>query len=228
LLLKESANGQVTIRINALSTPSYSNNVIGKTLGDNKRRIVICSHYDTKANTPGAFDNASGVSVLLELARMTSNKNYNYCIEFIAFSAEEYYGLGDLEYVRQFGNDFDDILLAINIDGVGPKSGSNNIAMLESSDELIKLVKASMEYKHEIVWTEPWYASNHFTFFTRNVPSIAISSVGLSEICHLESDTLDNISLNRLVEVLNLIMKILEEVNNKEEQNFRKEHSMKD
>lgn len=51
--------------------------------------IVIGAHYDTEINTPGADDNASGVAVMLELARRFANSPQPRTIRFIAFANEE-------------------------------------------------------------------------------------------------------------------------------------------
>ena len=42
--------------------------VVG-TIGSGSRKIIICGHYDTVYSTPGAYDNAAGTAVVLELAR---------------------------------------------------------------------------------------------------------------------------------------------------------------
>ena len=51
--------------------------------------IVIGAHYDAEVNTPGADDNASGVAVMLELARRFADNPQARTIRFIAFANEE-------------------------------------------------------------------------------------------------------------------------------------------
>lgn len=51
--------------------------------------IVIGAHYDAEVNTPGADDNASGVAVMLELARRFADNRQPRTIRFIAFANEE-------------------------------------------------------------------------------------------------------------------------------------------
>lgn len=51
--------------------------------------LVIGAHYDTVIGTPGADDNASGVAVLLELARLTALKPLKKTTRFVAFCLEE-------------------------------------------------------------------------------------------------------------------------------------------
>lgn len=51
--------------------------------------ILIGAHYDTVWMSPGADDNASGVSVLLELARILSSYRFEKTLRFVAFTNEE-------------------------------------------------------------------------------------------------------------------------------------------
>lgn len=51
--------------------------------------IVIGAHYDTVVGSPGADDNASGVAVLLELARLHAKTRFRKTVRFVAFTLEE-------------------------------------------------------------------------------------------------------------------------------------------
>ncbi|MBO6514622.1 MAG: M28 family peptidase, partial [Phycisphaerales bacterium] len=51
--------------------------------------IVLGAHYDAEVNTPGADDNASGVAVLIELARRFADSPQQRTIRFIAYTNEE-------------------------------------------------------------------------------------------------------------------------------------------
>lgn len=52
-------------------------------------RVVVLAHYDTVAGTPGADDNASGVAVLLEIARVLAQFKFDRTVQFIGVSLEE-------------------------------------------------------------------------------------------------------------------------------------------
>lgn len=54
-----------------------------------KKRIIVGAHYDVCGKQAGADDNASGVSGLLELARMLSTKDLQYRIDLVAYTLEE-------------------------------------------------------------------------------------------------------------------------------------------
>jgi len=53
------------------------------------RILVVGAHYDTVEGTPGADDNASGVAVLLELARLHAETRFRKTVRFVAFTLEE-------------------------------------------------------------------------------------------------------------------------------------------
>jgi aminopeptidase YwaD len=118
LQLLKNARATVQMKIVAHRSPSHTDNVIGRLPGELPERIVFCAHYDSKVDTPGAYDNAAGVGVLLTLAEILSQRKQRHTLEFIAFTGEEGAGLGDMEYARTTGN-FDQVTAAINIDGVG-------------------------------------------------------------------------------------------------------------
>jgi len=52
-------------------------------------RVVVLAHYDTVAGSPGADDNASGVAVLLEMARVLAEFTFERTVHFIGVSLEE-------------------------------------------------------------------------------------------------------------------------------------------
>ena len=58
-------------------------------------RVVLLAHYDTVAGSPGADDNASGVAVLLEIARVLSRCTFERTIHFVGVSLEENQTDGD-------------------------------------------------------------------------------------------------------------------------------------
>ncbi|MGC1394776.1 MAG: M28 family peptidase, partial [Coleofasciculaceae cyanobacterium] len=60
-----------------LNLPSLSNEKLPP--------ILIGAHYDAVPGTPGADDNATGVAVLLEFARLFALKPAKYPIRLVAF-----------------------------------------------------------------------------------------------------------------------------------------------
>ncbi len=57
--------------------------------------LLVGAHLDTVPPSPGAEDNASGVSVVLELARLATPEGTRLPVVFVLFGAEEPRGSGD-------------------------------------------------------------------------------------------------------------------------------------
>lgn len=66
-------------------------NIIAEKKGDSKpdEILILGAHYDSVVGSPGADDNASGASILLELARDCANRKFSRTIRFAAFTLEE-------------------------------------------------------------------------------------------------------------------------------------------
>jgi peptidase M28-like protein len=67
-------------------------NVVGTLPGRDARRprLLVGAHFDSTEHTPGADDNASGVAVLLECARLVaSGAPSGGAVEFVGFDLEE-------------------------------------------------------------------------------------------------------------------------------------------
>lgn len=62
---------------------------------------AVCAHYDSVPATPGADDNASGLAVMLEVARLAAG--HQIPIVVIAFNAEEDDLAGSRDFVDQTG-----------------------------------------------------------------------------------------------------------------------------
>ncbi len=98
--------------------------------------VVINAHYDSRVGggsqsatdgeslSPSANDNASGVAMLLELARLLSSRRWNQTIVFAAFASEEQGTAGSRWYVNQAVLNNKQIDWAISNDAIG---GHTNI-----------------------------------------------------------------------------------------------------
>ena len=75
--------------------------------GEARPLVLVSAHYDSVPFCPGADDNASGVAVMLEVARLLAGKGAP--VGFVAFNAEEDGLLGSADFVEsgltQLGRD---------------------------------------------------------------------------------------------------------------------------
>ncbi len=81
--------------------------------------ILIGAHYDGVPGTPGADDNASGVAVLLELARQFAATPLRYPLQLIAFDLEEYGLLGSEDYAHSLHQQDQPIRLMLSLEMLG-------------------------------------------------------------------------------------------------------------
>lgn len=100
-------------------------NVVATKEGLKKDYIIVCGHYDTR-NGPGANDNGSGVSVIMEMARILADVETEYSIKFIHFSGEENGLIGSTHYATQtVGANDSNLILVFNLDQLGGTKGSS-------------------------------------------------------------------------------------------------------
>ncbi|MHC4560320.1 MAG: M28 family metallopeptidase, partial [Planctomycetota bacterium] len=104
---------------------------------------VLGAHYDSVAGSPGAWDNASGVAAVLEVARVLSQHAFEATIVFIAFDREEQGSLGSAAYVNDHINER--IHGMINLDSIawrayGPEHPNYNKIGLFYASEPTRLI----------------------------------------------------------------------------------------
>jgi hypothetical protein len=93
-------------------------NVIGIDEGLREDAIVILAHYDIPFHVKeGAMDDASGVGVLLELARVFMNEEQEKTLVYIASDGEEWGMLGARHYVESHP-ERDRLFAAVSLDYV--------------------------------------------------------------------------------------------------------------
>lgn len=219
LQLLKKPGARVEIKMVTRRSPSYTANVIGRLPGEISERIVFCAHYDSKIDTPGAYDNAAGVGVLLTLAEQLSREPHRHSLEWVAFTGEEGAGLGDMEYARTArsgGYGFEEITAAINIDGVGPFTGTTTAACYAASPEFEALLDAKLIQYPAMLKVEPWPSSDHYIFYSNGVPSVALTSKGLRDAFHTMSDTIEWISGAKLAETVGFIMDLVSELDRRD------------
>lgn len=81
--------------------------------------ILIAAHYDAVPGTSGADDNATGVAVLLELARMFATQPAKYPLRLVAFDMEEYGLLGSTDYAAKLKQEKQPLRLMISLEMLG-------------------------------------------------------------------------------------------------------------
>ncbi len=77
-------------------------NLIGTTSPSHRPSLLIGAHFDTVAGSPGADDNASGLAVMLEAARVLAAGEAAADVAFVAFDLEEVGFVGSGHLAQKF------------------------------------------------------------------------------------------------------------------------------
>ena len=177
--------------------------------------IVFTAHYDhlgmmgDSTVFPGASDNASGVAMLLYLARYyTLHHPPHYSVMFIAFAGEEAGLMGSEFYTANPLVPLKQIKFLTNIDIMG--DATDGITVVNATQfphqfELLKEINDVEKYVPAIISRGTAANSDHYYFTNAGVPSFFIYSDGGQGFYHDVYDKANTLSLNNVVNVAHLL-----------------------
>lgn len=214
-----------------------SRNIIASWNPTSKNRIMLCAHWDTrpfcdedpnasnhKRPVLGANDGASGVGVLLELARQFAMQKPNVAVDIILFDSEDYghsdhhnsYCLGSQYWARnphtpnyraRFG-----ILLDM-VGGAGARFDKDIVSMHFASDVVNGVWKTAADMGYASLFSNEMGGSliddHYYVNMLSGIPCIDIidytNDEGFPSTWHTVNDNLENIDKN----VLNAVGTVL-------------------
>jgi hypothetical protein len=208
-------DARLDLRVDVRRITAETQNVVGVLRGRDSNltaeAVVIGAHYDhlglgeKNSLAPsqagkihaGADDNASGTSVLLELARTLGERKRDLrrSIVFLAFSGEELGLLGSAYYTKNPEWPLEKTIVMINLDMVGrPKDGKLIIGGVGSSPGFKEIVEKANRTGLKVSTTAGAFggSSDHISFYVKNIPVLFFFS-GLHADYHKPSDTPDKI-----------------------------------
>jgi len=98
---------------------TFHNIVARRRPRDEEPVVILGAHFDSVVGTPGADDNASGVAVLLESARLLSQLSSATPVLFCAFNLEELNMIGSSAFARKIKAAGIKVELMISLEMVG-------------------------------------------------------------------------------------------------------------
>lgn len=204
---------ELSLTINCKRTPTTAHNVIAH-YGKGPKKIAFSVHLDTKPNTPGALDDGTGIATLLTLASTLKDLSCPYEIELVFFNGEDCYNcVGEATYVSTYLSNPQDYAFAINIDGVGMVGSKNSYSFYECPSEFPKSVTMLNDSFDTIEEIAPWPQGDHMLFAFNGIPTIAMTSSNifniLENIIHTEKDTLEQVDIHTLEDVVTFCQKLL-------------------
>lgn len=127
--------------IRARQTESTSANVFGEKGPADGPVFLICAHHEASPACPGAYDNASGIGVVLEIAEHVSKARCGARLRFAAWGGHEFGVLGSKWYAKHCPDEVRKVRRLLVFDGVGAKESDPEITVW-GGGELMEAVRA--------------------------------------------------------------------------------------
>ena len=211
-------------------------NVLGYIDNGAERTIVIGAHYDhlgyggdgslhrgEAAIHNGADDNASGVSVMLDLAGKLKETNTSNNYLFMAFSGEEMGLLGSNYFVKNATIDAESINYMLNMDMVGRLKADSTLAVYGTgTSPYFKQAVTAKNKGFKIIENESGVGpSDHTSFYLSDIPVLHFFT-GQHEDYHKPADDADKLNYDGMNIISDYIFDIVTDLDDNGELAFRK------
>lgn len=202
---------------NKLEKKFRANNVCAIVKGTAKPDsvILITAHYDhlggmgSDTYFPGANDNASGVSLLMNLAQYYAKNPPRYSIGFICFAGEEAGLLGSKYFTENPLIPLKNIRFLLNTDLAG--TGEEGITVVNATEfprefELMKKINDEQKLLAGVTVRGKAANSDHYYFTEKGVPAFFFYTLGGIKAYHDVFDKPATLPLNEHEDLFKLII----------------------
>lgn len=207
---------KIKLNIDATRTVHGTQNVLGFIKGSVQPDsfIVISAHYDhlgmmgLETIFPGANDNASGIAMMLDLAKHYKENPPRMSVVFIGFAAEEVGLIGSLFFTENPLIPLKKISLVVNLDLMA--TGDKGLTAVNGTvyPELFNLLQncnAIGNYLPEVSARGKAMNSDHYHFSEKGIPALFFYLRGEYHQYHDVGDTHKAITLSKYNEAFGLI-----------------------
>lgn len=182
---------------------------------NNDSMIVLTAHYDHLGAMgkgclfPGANDNASGTSMVLNFVKYFSQHKPKYKTVFIFFSGEEIGLLGSKYFSEHPAIDLKKIKFLVNLDLLGTGDDGMmvvNGAVFNKQFELLGKINTEKQLVKDIRKRGKAQNSDHYWFTEKGVPSFFIYTLGGVSFYHDIDDVEKTLPLTDYNDVFKLLV----------------------
>jgi glutaminyl-peptide cyclotransferase len=208
-------------------------NIVGRIKPELKERVLIATHYDTRAsadkdgdesrrNQPiiGANDGGSGVALLIEMAALWKDQPPPVGVDLIFFDGEDFgrgddlddYFLGSKAYTRDFPDykpAWGIVLDMVGDSSLGIRKERDSLARAASVVERVWNAAARVGSAGFLDERGGLIYDDHTTFLNKSVPVVLVIDFNYPSF-HTTSDTLDKCSAESLGQVGRAVMEAVE------------------
>jgi hypothetical protein len=184
--------------------PQGSPNVMVKVNGEREEVVLFCAHYDTVYGSPGADDNASGVSVLLE---MDIPQSPEYTIMVVFFTGEEAGLIESRDYAQ---NTEENIIAVICVDTVGRGKNLHISSMKKNRSTSFSLSQLIYGLSDEGQPSVGPLFSDHVPFNDKGIPAVGLTRSTNRTYAHIHSEQDTRVDQELLVKTGKTVQIIVE------------------
>ena len=151
-------------------------NVIGTLPGTDPEAgtVYLGGHMDSVVGSAGADDNAVGCAIVVELARVLSQRKHKRTLKFICFGTEEQLSVGSASYLRQHRQEVErDGVFMCNFDSCASSLGWNCFTV-NANEALAGRIRETLNEKdvYYLADRNPDPCNDLFPFSLAGVPGI--------------------------------------------------------
>lgn len=218
--------------------PEGGQNIIGVLHGTDpelsKGCVIIEAHHDHMGDGfVGASDNAAGVAVLLELARIFAKDKYKNkrSLLFACFDAEEQLLVingkqqimyGAYNYIKNPVFDLKKTVAVLTLDTLGRNDLSGDLIFILGSERSLFIqdtIYGCSTDLHKIMFSVDMLTGikgNYIPFIDNKIPSLFISN-GIHQDYHSKNDTEDKLHYEMLTKDIKLLIELISMISNSNE-----------
>jgi hypothetical protein len=202
-----------------------SRNIVADINGVNQNSnaiFILCAHYDTFYNSPGANDDGSGIVAILTIAEILSKYSFNHTIRFIAFSGEEVGAYGSYKNALKSYKRGDNIVAVLNLDIIGFAETSEGGKIIrffhESPSDWIAVFAQEIAIKYNdlidiYVENLPNYpGADNQAFVDYGYDGVWIAQHDPNRVGHSQNDTYENINISYHMKTTKIMTAIIIEL----------------
>jgi len=219
---------------NTPNGPVSMKNIMGKTRQSGKPVVILGSHYDTRVMTNAAFvganDGGSSTGLLLELARVLSQRRNAFTVWFVFFDGEEaqrewsetdsLYGSRYFAAKLKADGQAQAIKAMVLMDMVGDRDLKleNDASSTPWLMELVRRSAVELGYSKYLAASQKGMVDDHIPFIRAGIAAVDLIDYDYgfnNSLWHTPNDTLDKISPHSLKIVGDIVVRAIENLGQK-------------
>lgn len=213
-LFEQVKNGpvQATVKVDGgLTTRQTSYNLIATKKPDASstgQAVLVTAHHDSAARSAGVNNGASGVAVMLEVARMLADKPSDTEIRLVSFGATASGGKGPAAFAESLSEqDKRSMIAAFCLDAVGSQDAGPLTVTGESGAKFlpVRLAEASGAV-FSTVWNDRAdEMADHSALAAAGIPAALLTRAPADTWRDQPEDTIEKIAKDRLAEAAQIV-----------------------